>query len=149
MERTALWVSADCSPTCSSRWQDENKPPRVADITAGNESERGDHDRIPSLRDASWHLQKTHHDTDGTGLWEHDPVYREPESSISPPDHSPPSLPDIGDPPTPTPHIKELSYSIGRQPLNESGRWRGRGLGLEGGGGSEWRAWFLIHEIPD
>ncbi len=53
-------------------------------------------------------------------------------SSISPPDLNPPSLPDIGDP-TPTPHIKESSYGVGRQPLDESGRRRGRGLGLEGG----------------
>ncbi len=35
--------------------------------------------------------------------------------------------------PTPTPHIKKSSYGVGRQPLDESGRRRGRGLGLEGG----------------
>ncbi len=35
--------------------------------------------------------------------------------------------------PTHTPHIKESSYGVGRKPLYESGRRRGRGLGLEGG----------------
>ncbi len=35
--------------------------------------------------------------------------------------------------PTPAPHIKESSYGVGRQPLNESGRRWGRGLGLERG----------------
>jgi len=33
--------------------------------------------------------------------------------------------------PTPAPHIKESSYGVSRQPLNESGRRWGRGLGLE------------------
>ncbi len=32
----------------------------------------------------------------------------------------------------PTPHINKSPYCIGRRPLDESGRWGGRGLGLKG-----------------
>ncbi len=62
MEHPALRVSADCSPTSSSWWQDENKPPRVADrdrirVNGRKESERGtDHDTMTLITLHCWNL---------------------------------------------------------------------------------------------
>ncbi len=48
---------------------------------------------------------------------------------------------------TPSPHINEPSYRVGRQPLDESGRRRGRGLGLEGGANDGLYSRYM--KIPD
>ncbi len=62
-------------PRADSRWQDENRPPRVANITAGNELERGtEHDRIPPLRMPPG-ISRRLNTTPMELVYESDPVY--------------------------------------------------------------------------
>ncbi len=85
----------ECTPAARSAQIAQSTSCQHNKITGGSREGTLNRDSTPHLRDASWRPRRTHHGADGTGQWERGPECRELESSISPPDHTPPSLPGI------------------------------------------------------